>query len=332
MFYAGLSITAGYHRLWAHKTYNAHPAVEFIFALGGAFALQNSALHWSSDHRIHHGQVDDPIKDPYAATNGFWYSHIGWMLRDYQGDSYGDYSNCRDLQRNKIVMWQHKHYLKLVIAMNVGLPLALGLLVGDVWGMLILAGLLRLVLSQHFTFFINSVAHIWGSRPYTEKNTARDNGFLALFTYGEGYHNFHHIFASDYRNGIKWFHYDPTKWMIRSLAAVGLANKLKRTPVERIEKAKAETLMSKTQTRLAKLPLAQDKITLLQQEYDLLLKKLQNYCSLQKQVLEVKRNNMAKQCERSALMAQYHELEAAWENQKQAWLALNARLLKASFN
>jgi Fatty-acid desaturase len=90
MFFAGLSITAGYHRLWAHKTYNAHPAVEFIFALGGAFALQNSALHWSSDHRIHHGQVDDPIKDPYAATNGFWYSHIGWMLRDYQGDSYGD--------------------------------------------------------------------------------------------------------------------------------------------------------------------------------------------------------------------------------------------------
>ena len=158
------------------------------------------------------------------------------------------------------------------------------------------------------------------------------NGFLALFTYGEGYHNFHHIFASDYRNGIKWFHYDPTKWMIRSLAALGLASKLKRTPVERIEKAKAETLMSKTQTRLSKLPLAQDKLTLLQQEYDLLLKKLQNYCSLQKQVLEGKKNNMAKQCEQSALMTQYHELEAAWENQKQAWLALNARLLKASFS
>eukprot|EP00487_Bulimina_marginata_P000105 TRINITY_DN10214_c0_g1_i1.p1 TRINITY_DN10214_c0_g1~~TRINITY_DN10214_c0_g1_i1.p1 ORF type:complete len:114 (+),score=20.43 TRINITY_DN10214_c0_g1_i1:41-382(+) len=113
--------------------------------------------------------------------------------------------------------------------------------------------------------------------------------------------------------------------MIRSLAAIGLASKLKRTPVERIEKAKADTLMSKTQTRVAKLPLAQDRLTLLQQEYDLLLKKLQTYCSLQKQVLEVK-NNMAKQCERSALMAQYHELEAAWENQKQARLALNARL------
>jgi len=107
---------------------------------------------------------------------------------------------------------------------------------------------------------------------------------------------------------------------------------LKRTPVERIEKAKAETLMNKTQIRLAKLPLAQDKLTLLQQEYDLLLKKLQHFCALKKQVLEVKKNNMLQQCEKSALITQYHELEAAWESQKQAWLALNARLLKASFS
>ncbi|MEJ6476115.1 acyl-CoA desaturase [Pseudoalteromonas piscicida] len=330
MFYAGLSITAGYHRLWAHKAYDAHPVIQVVFALGGAFALQNSALHWSSDHRIHHGQVDDPIKDPYAATRGFWYSHIGWMLRDYQGDTYGDYSNARDLQRNRIVMWQHKHYMKLVLLTNIGIPLLLGLLLGNVVGMLLLAGVLRLVLSQHFTFFINSLAHIWGSRPYTEKNTARDNGLLALFTYGEGYHNFHHIFASDYRNGIRWYHYDPTKWLIRTFAALGLASKLKRTPVERIEKAKAETLMNKTKVSLAKLPLAQDKLTLLQQEYDLLLKKLQNYCTVQKQVLEAKKEAVLAQCEHSALMQQYKELEQAWETQKQAWIALNSRLLKTA--
>lgn len=330
MFYAGLSITAGYHRLWAHKAYDAHPVIQFIFAIGGAFALQNSALHWSSDHRVHHGQVDDPVKDPYAATNGFWYSHIGWMLRDYQGASYSDYSNARDLQRNAIVMWQHKHYMKLVWLTNIGIPLVLGLIFGNVLGMLLLAGVLRLVLSQHFTFFINSLAHIWGSRPYTEKNTARDNGFLALFTYGEGYHNFHHIFASDYRNGIRWYHYDPTKWLIRTFAALGLATKLKRTPVERIEKAKAETLLNKTKVSLAKLPLAQDKLTLLQQEYDLLLKKLQNYCAVQKQVLESKKEAVIAQCEHSALMQQYNELEQAWESQKQAWIALNSRLLKTA--
>ncbi len=330
MFYAGLSITAGYHRLWAHKAYDAHPVIQVIFALGGAFALQNSILHWSSDHRVHHDQVDDPVKDPYAATRGFWYSHIGWMLRDYQGETYGDYNNARDLQRNPIVMWQHKHYMKLVLLTNIGIPLVLGLLLGNVFGMLLLAGVLRLVLSQHFTFFINSLAHIWGSRPYTEKNTARDNGLLALFTYGEGYHNFHHIFASDYRNGIRWYHYDPTKWLIRTFAALGLASKLKRTPVERIEKAKAETLLNKTKVSLAKLPLAQDKLTLLQQEYDLLLKKLQNYCTVQKQVLEAKKEAVLAQCEHSALMQQYKELEQAWESQKQAWIALNSRLLKTA--
>jgi stearoyl-CoA desaturase (delta-9 desaturase) len=330
MFYAGLSITAGYHRLWAHKAYDAHPVVQVIFALGGAFALQNSALHWSSDHRVHHGHVDDIEKDPYAATKGFWFSHIGWMLRDYQGESYGDYNNARDLQKNNIVMWQHRHYMKLVLLTNVGIPLLLGILFGDIIGMLLLAGVLRLVLSQHFTFFINSLAHIWGSRPYTEKNTARDNGFLALFTYGEGYHNFHHIFASDYRNGIKWYHYDPTKWIIRVMASVGLASKLKRTPVERIERAKAETLLNKTQVRLAKLPLAQDKLTLLHQEYEMLLKKLQHFCAVQKELLEAKKDAMLAQCDKHALLKQYQELEQAWQHQKQAWLALNARLLKAA--
>ena len=147
-------------------------------------------------------------------------------------------------------MWQHKNYLLLVLATNFGIPVLLGLVFGNVWGMLFLAGLLRLVLSQHFTFFINSLAHIWGSRPYTESNTARDNGFLALFTYGEGYHNFHHIFVSDYRNGIRWWHYDPTKWLIKSLSYLGLASKLRKTPDEKIERAKATALLEKTKRTL----------------------------------------------------------------------------------
>jgi stearoyl-CoA desaturase (Delta-9 desaturase) len=332
MFFAGMSITAGYHRLWAHKAYNAHPIVQGFFALGGAFAVQNSALHWSCDHRIHHGHVDDPIKDPYAATKGFWYSHIGWMLRDYQGEKYHDYSNVRDLQRNRIVMFQHRHYLKLVLFTNLLIPLLLGLSLCDDWvgvlGMLILSGLLRLVLSQHATFFINSIAHIWGSRPYTEKNTARDNALLALFTYGEGYHNFHHIFASDYRNGVRWFDYDPTKWLIMAMTAIGLASKLKRTPIERIEKAKADTLLLKTKTRLADLPLSQDRLIILQQEYDLLLKKLQIFCSAQKKLLESKKNSMIKQCDKTKVIRHVKELEQAWYEQKQAWLNTNSKLLK----
>ncbi|WP_042151434.1 MULTISPECIES: fatty acid desaturase [unclassified Pseudoalteromonas] len=332
MFFAGLSITAGYHRLWAHKTYEAHPVIECIFAIGGAFAMQNSALHWSSDHRIHHGQVDDPAKDPYAATNGFWYSHIGWMLRNYQGDQYGSYNNARDLQKNKIVMWQHKYYFPLAFFVNVSIPLLLGIIFGDVLGMLLLSGLLRLVLSQHFTFFINSVAHIWGTRPYTESNTARDNGILAFFTYGEGYHNYHHIFASDYRNGIKWYQYDPTKWMIKSLSYFGLTKKLKTISIDRIEKAKAETQLAATTRKLSQFSATQDKLDLLQSEYELLIKKLQHYAKLKKQLLEAKKSTILQQYEKLALNKQYQEFEQAWQQQKQAWLDLNIKLLNARYS
>ena len=328
MFYCGLSITAGYHRLWAHKTYETHPVIEFIFAIGGAFSIQNSALHWSSDHRLHHGKVDDTEHDPYAATRGFWYSHIGWMLREYQAHRYNDYSNCRDLQKNRVVMWQHKHYLALTLITNFGIPLVLGLVFGNVWGMLLLAGLLRLVLSQHFTFFINSLAHIWGSRPYTESNTARDNGFLALFTYGEGYHNFHHIFASDYRNGIRWWHYDPTKWLIKSLSFLGLASKLRKTPQERIERAKAATLMEKTKRTLLEKQDSHVQLDKLQHEYELLLSKIQHYYKVRKRLLEMRKNKVIQQCEQSQLKKQYNDIKASLINQQQNWLALNKALIK----
>ena len=134
----------------------------------------------------------------------------------------------------------------LILLTNVALPLFLGWLVGDVWGVFLLAGVLRLVVSHHVTFFINSLAHMWGSRPYTDENTARDNWFLAIVTYGEGYHNFHHLFQSDYRNGIRWWQFDPTKWLIRSLAWLGLTKNLYRTPLERIETARAQMLLTVT--------------------------------------------------------------------------------------
>ncbi|MBV7316710.1 fatty acid desaturase [Shewanella sp. NIFS-20-20] len=288
-FYSGLSITAGYHRLWSHKAYKAHASVRFFYALGGALALQNSALHWSSDHRIHHKHVDDNDKDPYSAKMGFWYSHIGWMLREYQSQRYHDYKNVRDLQNDPIVMWQHKHYVSLLLIMNLGLPIFLGWLNGDILSMLLLAGFLRLVVVHHCTFFINSLAHIWGSQPYTDKNTARDNGFLALLTYGEGYHNFHHIFEYDYRNGIHWWQFDPTKWLIKLLFYLNLAQDLRKVPQERIETAKLQMQLKRAQTKLAHLPNAEVWIDKLQHEYDELKQELILYYQAKKALLDAKR-------------------------------------------
>ena len=235
----GLSITDGYHRLWAHRAYEASWPVRFVLMIFGTMAVQNSILFWSAGHRNHHRFVDDVDLDPYSAKRGFWFSHMGWMLRDYPS-GHLDYKNVPDLKKDKMVMFQHKHYTLLAVLTNFGIPLAIGYMSGDVWGVFLLAGLLRLVISHHFTFFINSWAHISGSQPYTDQNTARDNPVMALFTWGEGYHNFHHIFQYDYRNGVKWWHYDPTKWLIYGMSKLGLARKLRRIPRFIIEKAEVE--------------------------------------------------------------------------------------------
>ena len=247
----GISITAGYHRLWAHRAYGAHGSVRLFYALFGAMALQNSILIWGSQHRTHHRFVDDVERDPYSAKRGFWFSHMGWILRDYPSGR-NDFTNAKDLERDPIVMFQHRWYLPLAIATNVGLPLALGWAVGDPWGVFLLGGLLRLVVNHHFTWFINSLAHMWGSQPYTDENTARDNPALAFLTYGEGYHNFHHIFQNDYRNGVRWWQWDPTKWLIAVLSWLGLAGNLKRVPDLWIQRAQLAMQFKRMEAELEK--------------------------------------------------------------------------------
>ncbi len=323
IYFTGMSITAGYHRLWSHKAYDANPVVKVILALGGAMAIQNSILHWASDHRVHHKHVDENDKDPYSAKKGLWYAHIGWMLREYQATRYADYSNCRDLQKDKVVMWQHNHYLAIMLIMNFGVPIALGALNGDMWGMFLLAGVFRLVVVHHVTFFINSLAHFWGRQPYTDKNTARDNGILAFFTFGEGYHNFHHIFEYDYRNGVKWWQFDPTKWLIRGLAYVGLTRNLRRCPEERIAKAQAEMQLKKVQAKVAMLPDAEGLMQSIQHEYDLLMHKLTEFYATKKRLLEIKKKRLKRSYERLELDFKYRELKYNLALQRQKWLAVH---------
>jgi stearoyl-CoA desaturase (delta-9 desaturase) len=139
---------------------------------------------------------------------------------------------------DKMVMWQHKYYMPIAIAFGIILPTYIGHLMGSALGGFALAGLARIVFVHHCTFFINSLCHIVGSRPYTDTNTARDSFIMAFFSYGEGYHNYHHYFPTDYRNGIKWYQFDPTKWLIKFAELMGLARDLKRVPERIIVEAK----------------------------------------------------------------------------------------------
>lgn len=323
IYFSGMSITAGYHRLWAHKSYEANSFVRVVLAIGGAMALQNSILHWCSDHRVHHKFVDQNDKDPYSAKKGFFFSHIGWMLREYQAHRYDDYGNCKDLQKDKIVKWQHSHYLPIMLIANFGIPIFLGWLNGDILGMLLLAGVFRLVAVHHVTFFINSLAHLWGNQPYTDKNTARDNGILAFFTFGEGYHNFHHIFEYDYRNGIKWWQFDPTKWLIRGLSYLGWTKNLRSCPEERIERAKLAMMLQKSQVKISALPNSEELLAKLQYEYDILVAKMSEYYETKKRFLETKRDNLKKSYENFELAYKYKELKQSMLLQKQKWIELH---------
>lgn len=222
----GLAITAGYHRLYAHKTYECSPIVELLVAIFGAAAGQNAVLNWASDHRYHH-QYSDREGDPYNINKGFFYAHMGWMFWKYPLNR--PFTNVPDLKRNAIVMWQYRNFRKIMIGAGFVLPMLIGACFGRPFGGLLWGGLFRMVVVQHFTFTINSFAHTVGHKTYDKTATARDSYLLALISYGEGYHSFHHAFPNDYRNGIAWYHYDPSKWLISGLSLVGLTRNLRKS-------------------------------------------------------------------------------------------------------
>lgn len=253
-----LSVTAGYHRLFSHKSYDAHPVAKALFLLIGASGFQGSALKWSSDHRRHHAHIDGE-KDPYNINEGFWYAHIGWL---FFKDSVDQEIQAPDLKKDRLVMLQHNYYVPLAIVTGFLFPMLVGWAMGSIWGGLIIGGVLRIVITQHSTFFVNSLCHTLGKQTYSKDISARDSIFVAFLTHGEGYHNFHHKFQIDYRNGIKWYHWDPTKWTIRTLKFMGLATKLRQI-------SNIEILKARLQAESAELKhhgFAEDKIVIMKEK------------------------------------------------------------------
>lgn len=221
----GFAITAGYHRHYAHRSYDCHPLLAAFYLLFGAAALQNSALRWASNHRYHHRYVDGE-GDPHSIRRGWFWAFAGWaMVRPRRERSL---SNVADLARDPLVAWQHRHYLWLAILVGFGLPALAGVLAGRPGQALLWGGLVRLVALHHITFLFNLAGHTVGHQPHSSRDSSRDSWWLPFLTFGEGHHNFHHTFPRDYRCGVAWYHWDPTKWWIGTLGALGLARRLRR--------------------------------------------------------------------------------------------------------
>ncbi len=246
-FMTGLSITAGYHRLFSHRSYEGHWLLKLFFLVFGAAALENTMLRWASDHRIHHKFVDTEL-DPYNINRGGWYAHIGWIF--YKRTIDKDASNMSDFINDPLVRWQSKYYIPIAVAAGWVLPGLIGLTVGRPWGCLLWAGFFRVFFVHHMTFFINSWAHMFGQQPYSDGDTSRDSWWLAYLTYGEGYHNYHHKFQADYRNGIRWYQWDPSKWLINVSSRLGLAWKLNRTPTRTILMARLSMDLKRTKAEV----------------------------------------------------------------------------------
>lgn len=221
-----LGITAGYHRLWSHKSYQAHPILKLFLLIVGTGSFQMSVFHWCRDHRAHH-RYTDTDKDPYNIKRGFWYAHIGWLLKKRPLPV----SDISDLEQDPFLQFQHEHYHLLSVLEGLVLPTVVaGLFWGDWIGGFFLSGVASRVLVSHATFCVNSVAHYFGDFTYSDKKTPRDSWLVGIITFGEGYHNFHHEFPFDFRNGYHWTAFDPTKWMIWIWSFVGLTSNLQRFP------------------------------------------------------------------------------------------------------
>ena len=216
------AITGGYHRYFAHRTFKTSRVFQFILALLAMASAQRGVLWWASHHRLHHRHSDEPLDVHSPRQRGFWWSHVGWLLGSRHVDT--DMDRVRDFARYP--------ELRLLNRIDLGVAVAWGFVLYYIGGPVALfwGHFASLVLAWHATFFINSLAHVWGSRRYATGDDSRNNFFLALLTLGEGWHNNHHHYQRTARQGFFWWEIDITYYVLVALSKVRLITDLQGVP------------------------------------------------------------------------------------------------------
>lgn len=221
-----LGITAGAHRLWSHKSYETVWLVRVLLMCANSTAHQGSIYHWVRDHRMHHRYTDSEL-DPHSIQYGFWYSHVGWLffqknqaLRDA-----AQKIDMSDIQKDSIVMFQKRYYSILSNLFCFVVPTVYGYSQWNSWWIgYFYFGVVRWILLLHATWCVNSVAHMWGMKPYNLNVSARENTLTSIVAVGEGWHNYHHTFPYDYRaSEFSWLRrWNPTALFLDGLSLLGL--------------------------------------------------------------------------------------------------------------
>lgn len=246
-YITGMGITIGFHRLLTHRSFETIPVIRWFWTAAGSLAIQGSPLVWCAVHRRHH-QLSDHHGDPHSPhlhegtlrgiLHGMFHAHMGWLFREYWEPPRPE-KYVPDLLRDKMVMSVDKHYFKYVVASFVIPTVFAGLvtwswegaLLGLLWG-----GFARVLLTQHITWSINSICHVFGSREYESGDHSTNNTFFGWVAHGEGWHNNHHAFPTSARHGLKWYQFDFSWVVIRTLEILGLAWSVKLPNERTLEK------------------------------------------------------------------------------------------------
>jgi stearoyl-CoA desaturase (delta-9 desaturase) len=232
----------------------------------------------------------DHDDDPYCISKGLFYAHMGWLM--FKLKPLPCFDNVADLKKDPLLVWQDRYIHLIAVLVAFGVPASIGFLWGG-WkaalGAFLIAGVLRVVTLQHATFCINSLCHYIGAQPYSSKCSARDSWILAILTFGEGYHNYHHEFQHDYRNGVKPWQIDPTKWIIWVLSKIGLVRNLRRVSTEKIVLAELAEAKLRLEVTLANPALPEASATHIASAYQTLMETAQWWNQRKAEQLEVTR-------------------------------------------
>lgn len=217
-----LGVTVGYHRMLTHRSFKPHPIVKFILLVLGSMAWEGPALQWAATHIKHHAQSDRE-GDPHSPADGFFHAHIGWLLRDKNEDPA---VYCKHLLKDPIIVFVSRtFFIWAILALLI--PFAIGGWTGLLW-----AGLVRIFLTHHVTWSVNSVCHTFGKREFETNDRSRNEWLVGLLGFGEGWHNNHHAFPRSAFHGLHWWQFDFSGYVIWTLERLGLAREVYRVTPE----------------------------------------------------------------------------------------------------